>query len=187
MVYGRIPRGPLAVLKENRTGLREMPLSLVQTTVEYLSDLRQNLEMANSYATEHGNCEWQRYISRYNLHAREKTFVPGEQVLILIPDSTSKKLNKTQQAWSNIEKETFATIWALGQFRNWIFGKPVTVFTNHNPITYLTDAAPKCAKLMRWALAIQQYDVTFCYKAGKSNMVADCLSRIDQVVTDKRH
>ena len=40
---------------------------------------------------------------------------------------------------------------------------------------------------MRWALAIQQYDVTFCYKAGKANVVADCLSRMDQAVTDKRH
>ena len=99
----------------------------------------------------------------------------------------SKKLSKTQQSWSTIEKETFATIWALGQFRGWIFGKPVTLFTDHNPITYLTDSAPKSPKLMRWALAIQQYDVTICYKAGKANVVADCLSRMDQAVTNRRH
>ena len=99
----------------------------------------------------------------------------------------SKKLSETQQSWSTIEKETFATIWALGQFRSWIFGKPVTLFTDHNAITYLTDSAPKSPKLMRWALAIQQYDVTFCYKSGKANVVADCLSRMDQAVTDKRH
>ena len=57
MVYGlrRIPRGPLAVLKENWTGFRDMPLSLGQTTVEYLNDLRQKLEIAGSYATEHSN------------------------------------------------------------------------------------------------------------------------------------
>jgi len=34
-----------------------------------LNDLRQNLEIASSYATEHGNREQQRYISRYNLRA----------------------------------------------------------------------------------------------------------------------
>ena len=28
MVFGRLPRGPLAVLKENWTGLRDLPLSL---------------------------------------------------------------------------------------------------------------------------------------------------------------
>jgi len=96
----------------------------------------------------------------------------------------TKKPNKTQQAWSTIEKETFATIWALDHFRNRIFGKPMTVFTDHNPITYLTEAVPKSAKLMRWALAIQQHDVTFRYKAGKANVVADCLSRIDQEVAE---
>jgi len=60
----------------------------------------------------------------------------------------------------------------------------MTVFTDHNPITYLTEAVPKSAKLMRWALAIQQHDVTFRYKAGKANVVADCLSRIDQEVAE---
>jgi len=44
MVFGHLPRGPLAVLKENWTGLHDIPLSLGQTTVEYLSELRQNLE-----------------------------------------------------------------------------------------------------------------------------------------------
>jgi len=92
MVFRRLPRGPLAVLKENWTGLRDMPLSLRQTTVEYLNELRQNLEIASSYATEHSKREQQRYISRYNLRAREKSFDVGEQVLILIPDSTSSKV-----------------------------------------------------------------------------------------------
>ena len=57
--------------------------------MEYLNDLRQNLEIASSYATEHGNREQQRYISRYNLRAREKSFAVGEH---LIPDSTSSKV-----------------------------------------------------------------------------------------------
>jgi len=52
------------------------------------------LEVTISYATEHGNHELQRYISWYNLCAREKTLVPAEQVLILIPDSTSKTFSR---------------------------------------------------------------------------------------------
>ena len=31
---------------------------------------------------------------------------------------------------------------------------------------YLTEASPKSAKLMRWALAIQEFNVRFQYKAG---------------------
>jgi len=64
-------------------------------------------------------------------------------------------LNHTQAKWSTIEKETYATIWALKKFRKWIFGKPVVVYIDHNPITYLTEAASKSAKLIRCALAIQ--------------------------------
>ena len=30
---------------------------------------------------------------------------------------------------------------------------------------------------MRWALAIQEFDVTFRYRKGSTNVVADCLSR----------
>jgi len=41
----------------------------------------------------------------------------------------------------------------------------------------MTHAAPESAKLMRRALAIQEYDVTFHYKMGSKN-VADCLSRL---------
>ena len=59
MVYGRIPRGPLAVLEENWTGFRDMPRSLGQTTVEYLNDLRQNfrslVHMPLSMATVNSN------------------------------------------------------------------------------------------------------------------------------------
>jgi len=42
---------------------------------------------------------------------------------------------------------------------------------------FLTESAPKSAKLMRWSLALQSYDVIFRYKTGKSNAAADCLSR----------
>jgi len=54
----------------------------------------------------------------------------------------------------------------------------VVLFSDHNGLTYITEFAPKSPKLMRWALALQQYDVTFGYKTGKSNVAADCLSRM---------
>ena len=42
-----------------------------------------------------------------------------------------------------------------------MFGKNDVVYSDHNPITFLTKTARKSAKLMRWALAIQEFDVTF--------------------------
>ena len=34
------------------------------------------------------------------------------------------------------------------------------------------------SKLMRWALALQEFDVVFMYKEGRCNTAADCLSRV---------
>ena len=43
---------------------------------------------------------------------------------------------------------------------------------------YLTESVPKSAKLMRWAMALQEFSVTFKYRAGRANVAADCLSRL---------
>jgi len=57
-----------------------------------LNDLRTNLEVAGSYAIEPGKRQQQRYLSRYNLRSREKHFHVGDQVLILVPDTTASKV-----------------------------------------------------------------------------------------------
>ena len=41
------------------------------------------------------------------------------------------------------------------------------------------------AKLARWALCLQDYDIDIDYRAGKANQNADCLSRIPEPDDDK--
>jgi len=61
-----------------------------------------------------------------------------------------------------------------------IFGQPTTViYSDHNPLTYITESSTKSAKLMKWLPSLQSYNVTFKYKEGRKNVVADCLSRLD--------
>jgi len=43
LVYGRLPRGPLAVLKDTMTGKTELPLNLGKSVTEYIEELRKNL------------------------------------------------------------------------------------------------------------------------------------------------
>jgi hypothetical protein len=90
----------------------------------------------------------------------------------------SCKLNHTQQNWGTIEREAFAAIWSLQKFKQWIFGSKITLYSDHNPLTYLTESTPKSSKLMRWSLALQEFNVIFKYKPGRENSAADCLSRI---------
>jgi len=56
-------------------------------------------------------------------------------------------------------------------------GTRVTVYCDHNPLQYVRECAPKNAKLLRWALALQEFDLEFRYTKGSSNVVADWLSR----------
>jgi len=90
----------------------------------------------------------------------------------------SLKLTTTQQAWATVEMEAFAVIWSLQKFRNLTFGAHIIVYSDHNPLTFVTEGLTKSAKLMRWALALQEYNIEFRYRPGSKNVVADCLSRL---------
>ena len=91
----------------------------------------------------------------------------------------STKLNATQSRLSTIEKEALAALIALKKYHSWLFGSKITLYSDHNPLLYLTESAPKSAKLMRWALSLQAFDLEFKYYPGKQNVVADCLSRLN--------
>ena len=78
----------------------------------------------------------------------------------------SHKLSGPQCAWSTIEREAYAIIWALDKFRDLVFGSKITVVCDHNPLQYIRDplqyirdCAPKSAKLLRWSLALQEFDL----------------------------
>ena len=34
------------------------------------------------------------------------------------------------------------------------------IYSDHNPLTYITESSTKSAKLMRWLLSLQSYNVT---------------------------
>jgi RNase H-like domain found in reverse transcriptase len=92
---------------------------------------------------------------------------------------TSQKLTESQaQAWSTIEKEAYVVIHALNKFRDWVFLSKISIYSDHNPLQFLTEAAPKSSKLTRWALALQEFDLTFHYRPGKLNFPAYFLSRL---------
>jgi len=68
---------------------------------------------------------------------------------------------------------------ALNRFRDLIYGSHVSIFCDHNPLQYIRECAPKSAKLLRWSLALQEFDIDFNYKKGHQNVVADWLSRCE--------
>jgi hypothetical protein len=89
----------------------------------------------------------------------------------------SQKLSQSQMAWSTIEREAYSVIASLKKFNYIIFGAHVTVYSDHNPLTYIVGCASKSARLTRWSLALEEHNLSFKYRSGKMNTVADYLSR----------
>jgi len=91
LVYGRMPRGPLAILRETWMGDRELPIGFGKIAEKFLEELKDNLMAAQKYASEHTQKSQDHYVHYDNLRSREKSFVVGEKCLILRPDSTSSR------------------------------------------------------------------------------------------------
>ena len=89
----------------------------------------------------------------------------------------SHKLSGPQCAWATIEREAYAIIWALDKFHDIVYGSKITVVCDHNPLQYIRDCAPKSAKLLRWSLALQEFNLDIKYNRASDNVVADYLSR----------
>jgi len=86
MLYGRDIRGPLDVLKESWcAGKRSNP-----NVVAYILMMRDRLEAMAEVARKTEASVKERQKTLYNQTARERSFEPGEQVLVLSPSTTSK-------------------------------------------------------------------------------------------------
>ena len=89
----------------------------------------------------------------------------------------SRVLTKTEQKYSTIERELLAIIWALEQFKCYLYGQRFVLQTDHAPLTYLKTNTCPSSRLSRWLMKLSEYDIEPQYKPGVDNVIADTLSR----------
>lgn len=89
----------------------------------------------------------------------------------------SRLLTAAERNYSTIEREALAMVWALEKFRGYIEDKEIQVVTDHQPLKWLMSIKSPSGRLARWALRIQAFNVQIQYTPGRTNVVADTLSR----------
>ncbi|CDS12577.1 hypothetical protein LRAMOSA11497 [Lichtheimia ramosa] len=89
----------------------------------------------------------------------------------------SRKLKPAEVRYPVVERELLAVIYALQKLRRFLLDKTFTLFTDNSAVRYLFAKSDPNMRLQRWILATQEFSFQVKHIPGKSNVVADVLSR----------
>jgi len=97
----------------------------------------------------------------------------------LVVAYASRKLLPRERNFSTIERELLAIIWSLQHWEHYVYGRKVTIFSDHKGLSWLATMANHNPRLQRWNLMLERYNVETVYKKGSLNANCDALSRLD--------
>lgn len=89
----------------------------------------------------------------------------------------SRSLTDVEMRYAQIEREALAVLYGLQKMHPYIYGRHVTVSTDHKPLLGVFTKSTQSIRLERIALRAQDYDFTLIYEPGTKN-IADGLSRL---------
>lgn len=96
----------------------------------------------------------------------------------------SKKLNATERKYSVTDKETLAIINACRFFNHYLWCKPFTIVTDHQPLTTVFKKRTACPRMSRYILEMRDYIYKIKYKKGSKHTVPDTQSRPTGAITN---
>ena len=102
-------------------------------------------------------------------------------------DFASRTLSKTEQKYSQIDKEALSIVWGVKKFHVYLFGRSFSLYTDHQPLTSIFHSRNSipvvtAARRQRYALFLAGYDYTIEYKNTKVHSNADGLSRLSLLI-----
>ncbi|CAB4030046.1 Hypothetical predicted protein [Paramuricea clavata] len=91
----------------------------------------------------------------------------------------SKAMNDTQRRYVQIEKELLTVVFACKRFHHYVYGKTITVESDHKPPEAILNKPLSQApsRLQKMLMQLQAYDINLVYKKGSEMYIADALSR----------
>ena len=140
--------------------------------------LKAILETTPVLSAPNFNIEFKLYVDASDVGAGAMLVQPDPKGVDKPIAYFSKKFNKHQKNYSVIEKECLALILALQHFEVYVSNtNPVTVYTDHNPLKFISKMKTKNQKILRWSLYLQNFNLQIEHVKGRLNVIADSLSR----------
>jgi len=102
----RNPINPLKIIRDSWTGENNLPVGPEKSVSNFLTELQENTKSIHDYADAHASREQQRYVAQYNKRACDKNLQVGQQVIVLLPDSTDKLMSKWQGFGTIVDMKT---------------------------------------------------------------------------------
>lgn len=90
----------------------------------------------------------------------------------------SRKLRAAEKNYSTVELELLAVVEGVKKYYFYLYGDQFVIETDHLPLASLKTSKNANARLMRWALYLQQFQFSVKYIKGQANVGADFLSRL---------
>ena len=90
----------------------------------------------------------------------------------------SKTLNEAQRNYTTTEKVMLTVVYALDKFQAYLVGSDIIIFIDHSALKYLLTKQNAKARLIRWVLLLQEFNLQIRDKKGVENVFADHLSRL---------
>jgi hypothetical protein len=94
----------------------------------------------------------------------------------------SRKLSSAQTRYNTGEQELLSIVETLKEFRDILLGQQVILHTDHLNVLY---GKLSNDRITRWILLLEEYGPNYVHIAGKNNIVADALSRLEKYDDEK--
>ena len=156
---------------------------ILRTRIQWTPELTQIFEEVRAYCSTP--------VNLYYIDPTQPIYVNTDAslkgwggIIYQIDNNNQKKIcgiksgswNKVQAKWPTVEQEAYAIYRTVIDFESYLIGRPFTLFTDSQNLTFLKESPSR--KIQRWRLALQMFTFEVKHVAGEINVEADSLSRI---------
>lgn len=92
----------------------------------------------------------------------------------------SKTFNPVQARWSTSDKEMYSIVHGVKSNHYLLMGRKFTIKSDHKALMF-NERVSASNKIERWKVSLSEYDISWRFIEGKSNVIADAMSRVVDV------